>query len=116
VVPNWHLRWWFCENSCCRTCEQTPTPVLDSCELFNYRLLCCIRTLSDHRFTTVRRRTAHRLAKLQARDHLVQGLLAALRRVDDIIHVMKTSNDAAQARDELISPTFGFSAEQVLWS
>jgi DNA gyrase subunit A len=79
-------------------------------------LLCCTHALSDHRFTTVRRRTAHRLAKLQARDHLVQGLLAALRRVDDIIHVMKTSKDAAQARDELTSSKFGFSAEQVLWS
>jgi DNA gyrase/topoisomerase IV subunit A len=64
----------------------------------------------------VRRRTAHRLAKLQARDHLVQGLLAALRRVDDIIHMMKTSKDATQARDELTSSKFGFSAEQVLCS
>lgn len=61
----------------------------------------------------MRRRSAHRLAKLQARDHVVQGLLSALKRVDAIIHVMKTSKDAVQAREALVSPAFGFSTDQV---
>jgi DNA gyrase/topoisomerase IV subunit A len=64
-------------------------------------------------FATVRRRTAHRLAKLQTRDHVVQGMIRALGRIDDIIQVMKTSKDAAQAKELLGGDKFGFSPEQV---
>ena len=66
-----------------------------------------------HRFATLRRRTAHRLAKLQARDHVVQGMILALSRIDEIIRLMKSSADTAAARDALTSETFGFSTEQV---
>eukprot|EP01032_Pedospumella_encystans_P020251 gene20251-23007_t len=51
------------------------------------------------RFTTLRRRTAHRLAKLQARDHVVQGMILALSRIDEIIRLMKSSADTAAARE-----------------
>jgi DNA gyrase/topoisomerase IV subunit A len=67
-----------------------------------------------YRFTTIRRRTAHRLAKLQARDHIVQGLSRALQRIDDVIQIMKTSPDAASARSALMDASQGgFSLEQV---
>ena len=66
-----------------------------------------------HRFTTVRRRTAHRLSRLQAREHLVQGMARALQRIDDVIRVMKTSKDSAAARDALMAQEYAFSLEQV---
>lgn len=62
----------------------------------------------------MRRRSAHRLSKLQARDHVVLGMIQALGRIDEIIRIMKKSKDSAAARDVLMSPTFAFSAEQVL--
>ena len=65
------------------------------------------------RFKTVRRRTSFRLSKLKARDHVVQGMILALNRIDDIIKIMKNSKDAAAARDLLMSAAYGFSLEQV---
>ena len=62
----------------------------------------------------MRRRSAHRLSKLQTRDHVVQGMILALGRIDEIIHLMKGSRDSGAARDALMSPLFSFSAEQVL--
>jgi DNA gyrase/topoisomerase IV subunit A len=44
---------------------------------------------------------------------VVQGMIRALGRIDDIIQVMKTSRDAAQAKELLGGGTFGFSPEQV---
>lgn len=61
----------------------------------------------------MRRRTAHRLAKLQTRDHVVQGMMLALGRIDEIIKIMKNSADIAAAREALVSDQFGFSPEQV---
>ena len=64
------------------------------------------------RFKTVRRRTQHQLEKLKARDHIVQGLIAALRRVDDIIALLRSSKDTASARAVLVGLDYGFSVEQ----
>lgn len=54
-----------------------------------------------NRFETIRRRSRHRLEKLQSRDHIVQGLLMALERIDEIIELLRGSRDSAQAKDVL---------------
>ena len=64
------------------------------------------------RFKTLRRRTKHKLEKLKARDHIVQGLIAALKRVDDIIALLRKCKDTASARAVLVGTEYGFSAEQ----
>src|SRR5699024_6376671 len=56
----------------------------------------------DHRPTVVRRRTAHRLHKRQDRLHLVEGLLLALVDTDEVIEIIRTSDDAAAARQRLM--------------
>jgi DNA gyrase subunit A len=56
-----------------------------------------------HRIEVVRRRTAHRRAKRQERLHLVDGLLIALLNIDEVIQVIRDSDDAAQAKDRLMS-------------
>ncbi|MDN6148054.1 MAG: DNA topoisomerase IV subunit A [Yaniella sp.] len=56
----------------------------------------------DHRLTVVRRRTAHRLRKRQDRLHLVEGLLLALVDIDEVIEIIRTSDDAAAARERLM--------------
>jgi Type IIA topoisomerase (DNA gyrase/topo II, topoisomerase IV), A subunit len=38
----------------------------------------------DFRFETIRRKTAHQLSKVVARAHIVDGLLRALERVDEV--------------------------------
>ena len=57
----------------------------------------------DHRIEVVRRRTAYRRAKRTDRLHLVDGLLIALLNIDEVIQVIRTSDDAAAARDRLMS-------------
>jgi DNA gyrase subunit A len=56
----------------------------------------------DHRIEVVRRRSAHRRRKREDRMHLVDGLLIALLNIDEVIQVIRTSDDAAAARDRLM--------------
>ena len=57
----------------------------------------------DHRIEVVRRRTAFRLSKRTDRLHLVDGLIIALLNIDEVIQVIRTSDDAAAAKERLMS-------------
>ncbi|HEY7146914.1 MAG TPA: DNA topoisomerase IV subunit A [Streptosporangiaceae bacterium] len=57
----------------------------------------------DHRIDVVRRRTAFRRRKREERLHLVDGLLIALLNIDEVIAVIRGSDDAAAARERLMS-------------
>ncbi|HJC69869.1 DNA topoisomerase (ATP-hydrolyzing) subunit A [Brachybacterium sp. EE-P12] len=56
----------------------------------------------DHRLTVVRRRTEHRLGKRRARLHLVEGLLLAILDIDEVIQIVRSSDDAETARSRLM--------------
>jgi DNA gyrase subunit A len=56
-----------------------------------------------HRYDVVRRRSSYRRNKKAERLHLVEGLLVALLDIDEVIQVIRTSDDAAGARERLIS-------------
>jgi len=62
-----------------------------------------LRVYVDHRFVVVRRRTTHRRAKAAERLHLVEGLLIAILDIDEVIAVIRNSDDTAQARQRLIA-------------
>ena len=57
----------------------------------------------DHRLDVVRRRTAFRRAKREGRLHLVDGLIIALLNIDEVIQVIRTSDDAAAAKERLMA-------------
>ncbi|MDP9221077.1 MAG: DNA topoisomerase IV subunit A, partial [Actinomycetota bacterium] len=57
----------------------------------------------DFRINVVRRRTTHRLAKREERLHLVDGLLIAIVDIDEVIQLIRSSDDAAQARGRLMT-------------
>jgi DNA gyrase subunit A len=57
----------------------------------------------DHRLDVVRRRSLHRRGKAEDRLHLVEGLLVAILDIDEVIQVIRTSDDAAAARERLMS-------------
>ncbi len=57
----------------------------------------------DHRYDVVRRRTTFRRGKAADRLHLVDGLLIALVDIDEVIQLIRTSDDRSQARERLIS-------------
>lgn len=54
-----------------------------------------------HRITVTRRRSENRLGKRQARLHLVDGLLIAIVSIDEVIQVIRTSEEVDQARTRL---------------
>jgi len=65
----------------------------------------------DHRFEVIRRRTRWMLEKAEARLHILQGLMIAIQAIDEVIAIIKSSNDTAQARLRL-EERFGLSALQ----
>ncbi|GAA2448680.1 DNA topoisomerase IV subunit A [Streptomyces macrosporus] len=56
----------------------------------------------DHRFSVVRRRSEFRRGKRRDRLHLVEGLLVALVDIDEVIRIIRASENAAQAKERLI--------------
>ena len=56
-----------------------------------------------HRFDVVRRRSTYRRAKAADRLHLVDGLLIAILDIDEVIQVIRSSDNAAAAKERLIS-------------
>ncbi|MFJ4714155.1 DNA topoisomerase (ATP-hydrolyzing) subunit A [Streptomyces sp. NPDC088785] len=56
----------------------------------------------DHRFTVVRRRSEFRRSKKQDRLHLVEGLLVALVDIDEVIRIIRSSENSAEAKQRLI--------------
>jgi DNA gyrase subunit A len=56
-----------------------------------------------HRLDVVRRRTEYRRRKRSERLHLVDGLLVALLNIDEVISVIRSSDNAAAARERLMT-------------
>lgn len=57
----------------------------------------------DHRFEVVRRRSEFRRTKRRDRLHLVDGLLVALIDIDEVISIIRSSDNSAQAKERLIA-------------
>lgn len=57
----------------------------------------------DHRRSVVRRRTEFRLRKAEDRAHIIEGLLRALDVIDEVIRIIRGSENAAVARNSLMS-------------
>ncbi|WP_243063105.1 DNA topoisomerase (ATP-hydrolyzing) subunit A [Humibacter sp. RRB41] len=56
----------------------------------------------DHRVNVVTRRSRYRLDRKRERLHLVEGLLVAILDIDEVIQVIRTSDDSEQARSRLM--------------
>ncbi|MBO9626855.1 MAG: DNA topoisomerase IV subunit A [Microbacterium sp.] len=56
-----------------------------------------------HRLEVITRRSRYRLARREERLHLVEGLLIAILDIDEVIQVIRSSDDSEQARTRLRS-------------
>ncbi|MCH7841137.1 MAG: DNA gyrase subunit A [Chloroflexi bacterium] len=63
----------------------------------------CLVLFIEHRQVVIRRRSEFQLQKAQERDHVVQGLLLALDRMDEVIQIIRSSADVEAARANLMS-------------
>jgi DNA gyrase subunit A len=66
-------------------------------------LLELLRVFIDHRLAVVSRRSEFRRARAQERLHLVEGLLVAMVDIDEVIQLIRESDDAAAARQRLMA-------------
>lgn len=74
-------------------------------------LLPLLRVFVKHRIDVIRRRSRFRLGKAQDRLHLVEGLLIAILDIDEVIAVIRSSDDTAAARERLMG-VFDLSEKQ----
>ncbi len=72
------------------------------------QMLECFR---DHRLEVVQRRSRHELEKAQAERHIVEGLLAALEHIEEVIKIIRGSENRAEASHNL-QDRFGLSDVQ----
>ncbi len=56
-----------------------------------------------HRILVTRRRSSNRLGKMQARLHLLEGLLKAILEIDEVIRIIRTSDEVDEARTGLMT-------------
>ena len=56
----------------------------------------------DHQLEVIERRTSFRLAQAEARAHIVDGLLIALDHIDEVIEIIKASEDVGAAKEALM--------------
>jgi len=55
----------------------------------------------DHRLEVIRRRSQHELEKAEGESHIIEGLLAALDRIDEVISIIRNSKDRSVASGRL---------------
>ena len=55
----------------------------------------------DHRLDVVVRRTRYRLGRARDRHHILEGLIVALDNIDQVVAIIRGSDDAAEARQRL---------------
>lgn len=65
----------------------------------------------EHRIDVIRRRTRFELNKAEARAHILEGYLKAIKNMDDIVKIIRNSDDREMAKVELMS-RFDFSDRQ----
>ena len=66
----------------------------------------------EHQIDVVTRRSQYRLSQAEDRAHIVEGLLKALDLIDDIISLIRSSDDRASALAGLQGDQFAFSERQ----
>ena len=61
-----------------------------------------LRVYLDHRLVVIKRRTEFDLQKARARAHILEGLMVALKHLDEIITLIKNSPDVDTARSRIM--------------
>ncbi len=75
-------------------------------------LVQALQAYVEHQIDVITRRSRYRLRKAQARAHIVEGLLKALDLIDEIIALIRGSDDRDAARQGLMAEPFEFSEIQ----
>jgi DNA gyrase subunit A len=61
-----------------------------------------LRVYVEHRLTVIKRRAQFELEKAKARAHILEGYLIALKNLDEIVNLIRSSSDVDVARNKLM--------------
>ncbi|MFO7548192.1 MAG: DNA gyrase subunit A [Acidimicrobiia bacterium] len=61
-----------------------------------------VRHYLDHQMEVIERRTRYRLEKAKARAHILEGLIVAVDNIDEVVRIIRGSDDTPDARSRLI--------------
>jgi len=74
---------------------------LDHGEPKEFTLLELLERFRDHRIEVIQRRSRHDLEQAEAEKHILEGLVAALDAIDEVIAIIRKSKDRAEASERL---------------
>ena len=74
---------------------------LDRGEPKIFTLKGLLEAFRDHRLEVLRRRARHDLEEARIEEHVVEGLLAALARIDEVVRTIRSSENRKQAAERL---------------
>ena len=75
-------------------------------------LVQVLQAYLDHRFDVVTRRAQYELKKAEAKAHILEGLLTAVRNIDEVVRIIRESRTREMAAEALIA-RFSFTKIQV---
>jgi DNA gyrase subunit A len=84
---------------------------LDKGQPQEFNLKQLLERFRDHRLEIIQRRSRFELEKAEAERHVIEGLLVALDHIDEVIRIIKGSEDRSQASERL-QDRFGLSEIQ----
>ena len=84
---------------------------LDKGQPKEFDLKQMLERFRDHRLEVIQRRSRHELERSEAERHIVEGLLAALEHIEEVIKIIRGSTNRAQASEKL-QDRFGMSDVQ----
>ncbi len=74
---------------------------LDHGQPREFDLKTLLERYRDHRLEVIQRRCRHDLEKAEAERHITDGLLIALKDIDEVVAIIKSSKDRGQASEKL---------------
>ena len=74
---------------------------LDGGEPKEFKLVELLERFRDHRIEVIQRRSRHDLEQAEAEKHTVEGLVAALDAIDEVIAIIRQSKDRSDASERL---------------
>ncbi len=84
---------------------------LDHGQPKEFNLKEMLERFRDHRLEVIQKRCRYDLEKAEAERHIVQGLLVALKHIDEVVKIIRGSKDKVQASEKL-QDRFGLSEIQ----
>jgi len=84
---------------------------LDAGQPREFDLKSLLERFRDHRLEVIVRRSRYRLEQAEAEKHVIEGLLAALKHIDEVIRIIRSSPDRPAAAHQL-QDRFGLSDVQ----